>query len=163
MHRVKKYISSRKKIFLHFLWFFFGLLLGYYFGYDHGWEKYIQTPYSHKPTTSPICNALTNITPGSGTKITSPLSVTVTIDNTQSCNWTVFEAQAGILTLKDSNDEILGTGTLTTTSEWMTEQPVVYTGTFEFTKPATDDVTLIIEEEDPSGEGSQTVSIPLTY
>lgn len=110
-----------------------------------------------------MCDALSNITPRSGTKITSPLTVTVTVDNTKSCKWTVFEAQAGTLTIKDSNGKALGTGILTTTGEWMTEQPVTYTGTIEFSEPATDDVTLVITEEDPSGEGGQTVSIPLTY
>lgn len=164
MYKMKKYIHSRKHFFLYLLWFILGLLLGYYLGYDQGWEKYIQSPYSHQQTTvSPICDALTNITPQSETKITSPLTVNVTVDNTKSCKWTVFEAQAGILTLKDSTGEILGSGTLTTSSEWMTEQPVVYTGIIEFTEPATDDVTLIITEEDPSGQGAKTVSIPLTY
>ena len=153
-----------KKTLLYVLWFVFGVLIGYYLGYDHGWEKYIQTPYSHQQTSiTSICDALTKLSPRSGTKITSPLTVSVTVDNTKSCKWTVFEAQAGTLTVKDSNGEILGKGILTTTGEWMTEQPVVYTGTVEFTKPATNDVTLVIEEEDPSGEGSQTVSIPLTY
>lgn len=161
---MRKYIHSRKYFLIYFLWFVLGLLLGYYLGYDHGWEKYIQSPYSHKQTTiSPICDALTNITPQSGTKITSPFTVSVTVDNTKSCKWTVFEAQAGTLTLKDADGQTLGTGLLTTTGEWMTEQPVTYRGMIEFSEPATDDVTLVITEEDPSGEGGQTVSIPLTY
>lgn len=161
---MKKYIHSKKHFLIYFLWFILGLLLGYYLGYDHGWERYIQFPYSHQQTTvTPICDALTEIQPSSGAKITSPLHVSVTIDNTKSCKWTVFEAQAGALTVKDSTGEILGTGILTTNSEWMTEQPVVYTGTVEFIEPSTDDVTLVITEEDPRGESGQTVSIPLTY
>ncbi len=161
---MKKQHPSWKKIFHYLLLFIVGLLVGYYLGFDHGWEKYIQTPYTTQiPTPIPSCDAVTILSPKPGSKITSPLTVTVKVDNTKSCKWTVFEAQAGTLTLKDSNGQILGSGILTTTSEWMTEQPVIYTGTVEFTKPTTDDVTLVIEEEDPSGQGAQIVPIPLTY
>lgn len=161
MLKMKKHFSP---FLLYFLWFIVGLLLGYYLGYDHGWEKSLQTPYSNQQTSiAPTCDALTKITPQSGQKITSPLTVSVTVDNTKSCKWTVFEAQAGTIMLKDSNNHTIGSGILTTSEEWMTDTPVTYTGTISFTKPTTDDVTLIITEEDPSGKGSQTVTIPLTY
>ena len=145
------------------LLFIVGGLLGYYLGYDHGFEKMAAKTNHPQPTSRVTCDALTDMSPQSGEKITSPLTVTVTVDNTKSCNWTVFEAQAGTLTLKDSAGQIISSGTLTTTEEWMTEQPVVYTGTLEFTTPNTSDLTLTITEEDPSGQGAQEVTIPLTY
>lgn len=116
-----------------------------------------------KPQLSDICNALTKITPHEGETVTSPLTVSITIDNRRSCKWTVFEAMAGSVTLKDGNDQIMGTAVLTTTDEWMTDKPVTYTGTLEFPSPPTSELQLVILEEDPSGEGSQTVTIPLNY
>jgi hypothetical protein len=161
----KQKLVSTKRFLLYSLWFILGILLGYYLGYDHGWEKAIPFPYhAQKPTPLPSCDALTNISPKAGDKVASPLTVTVTVDNTKSCKWTVFEAQAGTLSLIDTTNQTIGTGTLTTSEEWMTDQPVVYQGTIEFTTtPASGDLTLKITEEDPSGQGPQEVTIPLTY
>src|SRR6185503_3778654 len=140
---------SWRHLILYLLWFVVGLLLGYYLGYDHGWERQLYKNTS--PSSSITCNALSNISPQSGAKVSSPLVVTMTVNNTKSCKWTVFEAQAGIAELKDSTGQKIGTATLTTTQDWMTDQPVVYTGTIEFTtNPASSDLTLTITEEDPS-------------
>lgn len=142
-----------KKYILYLLLFILGIIIGYLLC--------SQTPSSKTP---PVCDALTNISPKSGDKVTSPITVTVTIDNTKTCKWTVFEAQAGTMEVKDTNGQILGTGTLTTTSEWMTDQPVEYTGTISLSgTPATNDIVLTIKEDDPSGQGSQEVTIPLIY
>lgn len=146
------------KIFL-VLFFVLGILFGYYL---HTKNKPSTKPQTQQPTVS-VCNALTMTNPQKGQKITSPLTVTVTIDNTKSCHWTVFEAQAGTLTLQDNTGKIIGTGRLTTSANWMTDKPVTYTGTIEFTKPETNELQLLIEEENPSGQESQTVTIPLMY
>lgn len=140
----------------------FFLLVGYFLGNRQLSEENVsQNP---QPTMPEICNALSKLSPMPGQKVTSPLTVTVTITNTNTCKWTVFEAQAGTLTLKDKTGQILGTTALTTVDEWMTDQPVNYTGTITFAKkPATTDLILIITEEDPSGQGAQEINIPLTY
>lgn len=161
---VKKEKTHLQKFLFYFLIFIFGSLLGYYLGFNHSWEKYIQTPYSNQQiTTKPSCDALTKIQPNTGEKVTSPLTISVTVDNTKTCKWTVFEAQAGTIVLKDKSGKTLGSGVLKTTDDWMTDQPVTYTGTIKFTTPSSKDLTLTITEEDPSGKGSQTVTIPLYY
>src|SRR6185369_5308191 len=112
------------------------------------------------------CPNLTITTPKQGTKITSPMTVTVIVDNTksQSCHWTVFEAQAGTMTLTDSTGQTIGTGVLTTTSEWMTDKAVIYNGTINLTKiPASSYITLTVTEEDPSGKGGKQITLPLKY
>ena len=161
---MKKEKTRWQNFFFYFLLFIFGLLLGYFLGSHHEFNKYIQTPYTDKiPTSAASCDALSQITPLPGAKVTSPLTVTVTVDNTKNCKWTVFEAQAGTVILKDDTGQTLGNGILQTTEDWMTEKPVTYTATFTFTKPTTHDLTLIITEEDPSGNGTKSEVIPLTY
>lgn len=160
MKKTKK--SSWKQLLLYLVWFIVGILLGYYLGYDLGFEK--NSSATPQPTITITCNALTNISPQAGDKVASPLTVTITVDNRQSCKWTVFEAQAGTFTLKDTTGQTIGSGTLTTTEDWMTENPVVYTGTTEFINtPASSELTLTITEEDPSGMGAQEITIPLSY
>lgn len=163
---VKRGISP-KQLFVCLVLFVAGLVLGYYLGYDHGFEKVDKTN-SQQPTTVVTCDALTNISPKPEEKVTSPLTITVTVDNTKSCKWAVFEAQAGVALLSDSTGRKIGSTTLTTTEDWMTEQPVVYTGTIEFTQtPASNKLLLEIFEERTSDlaaeENGQSISIPLTY
>lgn len=126
------------------------------------------------PTVTPIsqakaqatCPALTVITPQPGQQVSSPLPVSVIVDNRNpKCHWTVFEAQAGSMEIKDKNGTVLGTGILTTTNpNWMTVNPVTYKGTITFTRPAGKKLSLTITEENPSGRpGAQQITIPLTY
>ncbi len=109
--------------------------------------------------------ALTVVSPQPGSTQTVPLSVKVIVDNGshQNCTWTVFEAQAGIIQLFDSAGIAVGSGTLTTTADWMTDDPVEYTGEI----PAIAIVPpgpgkLVITEEDPAGMGdAQTIEVPI--
>ncbi len=100
------------------------------------------------------CKAIKIIKPSNGQKIVSPLEVHVIVDNTSpKCHWTVFETQAGTMSLKDNTGQAIGTGILKTTSDWMTNQPITYTGNITFANnPSSDDLILTIFEENPSGQ-----------
>jgi hypothetical protein len=99
---------------------------------------------------------------------TAPISVTAVVDNTNmqalGCSWTVFEAQAGTIELKDGNGTVLGFGLLTTTQDWMTASPVTYTGQVTSNSvfaPGTP-LTLVFTEENPSGDGiPDTLVVPV--
>jgi hypothetical protein len=143
------------------------LLVGGLYGIKRG--KLANNPSlpSSLPTPTKIsCTALTLNSPTSNQKVTSPLSVTVTVDNTnKNCRWTVFEAQAGTIEVIDENKTIIGQGVLTTEDDWMTDQPVTYKGSITFTKePSGKVLHLQIREEDPSGKlDPQILTFPLTY
>jgi hypothetical protein len=102
------------------------------------------------------------------TRHAAPISVTAVVDNTNmqalGCSWTVFEAQAGTIELKDGNGTVLGFGLLTTTQDWMTASPVTYTGQVTSNSvfaPGTP-LTLVFTEENPSGDGiPDTLVVPV--
>lgn len=117
---------------------------------------------THTPT-SPI-SCLRIISPQKNQLIISPLTVTVVVDNTSNtCHWTVFEAQAGTIEIVDDEGTTIGTSALKTTDNWMTNKAVTYEGIVIFTKaPASDNIVLQITEENPSGKPNpQTVTLPL--
>lgn len=109
------------------------------------------------------CAAVTVITPKSQTTTSSPLSISLIVDNSNtSCHWTVFEAQAGIAELLDENNHIIGKTVLTTNDDWQLSKPVPYNGTISFTEKSNKHITLTITEENPSGKSNpQMLSIPL--
>lgn len=110
---------------------------------------------------------LTVISPLSNTIVSSPLIANAIVNNTNKtalgCSWTVFEAQAGVASLVDSTGTQVGFALLQTTSDWMTDGPVPYTGTITFSaQPAPGPLSLVITEDNPSGEGTPSVlTIPL--
>lgn len=108
--------------------------------------------------------------PLAGASVSFPLSVTAIVDNTDAvelgCSWTMFEAQAAFMELKDEDGAVLATGVLDTGEEWMTTGPVNFSGTLSPANPvpAGTLLTLVINEEDPSdGEAGapSVVSVPL--
>lgn len=108
--------------------------------------------------------------PLSGASVSFPLSVTAVVDNSDAielgCSWTMFEAQAAFMELKDEDGAVLATGVLDTGEEWMTTGPVNFSGTLSPANPvpAGTLLTLVINEEDPSdGEAGapSVVSVPL--
>ncbi len=121
------------------------------------------------PIPSPIkaqCTAVTLLSPQENQKVSSPLAITVTVDNrNKDCRWTVFEAQAGTLRLLDESKTVIGEGVLTTSGDWMTNEPVMYNGIITFEKsPVGKKLELQIIEENPSGKpDSQILTFPLTY
>ncbi len=107
--------------------------------------------------------ALSVVSPLPNTTVSFPLEVKVIVDNTNApdCRWTVFEAQAGFISLSDVNGPIalVGSSALTTTDDWMTTSPVTYTTTLTPVSNPTGTVTITFNEEDVKGDGNaQTAS-----
>lgn len=126
--------------------------------------------------------------PTIGTTASFPLPIKGIIDNrnrtTLGCSWTVFEAQAGtVRAFANINNQgwksvsywadnqsgaIAGPIPLMTTGDWMTESPVNVSGTVWLDPkvgkiPVGTPMKLVIEEEDPSGMGGETLEIPFVY
>lgn len=112
---------------------------------------------------------LTLQTPTSGQSIvtTAGIDVAGVVDNSEreilGCSWTVFEAQAGVVYVKDGNGNDVAKPTpFTTIEEWMTDAPVNYFAHIDILNNYTGDALVIINEENPSGEGvSKTISLPI--
>lgn len=95
-------------------------------------------------------------------------TVDATLDNGErevlGCSWTAFEAQSGVVYVKDGRGADLAKPTpLTTKQEWMTDAPVNYFADINILNGYTGPALIIINEEDPSGEKvSKTISFPVT-
>lgn len=104
-------------------------------------------------------------TPVAGGAVSQTIEVKATVDNrkaTPQCSWTVFEAQAGVVQIRDAQGAVLGQGMLTTQDDWMTSEPVHYTGSVVLSATPSGNVTLVVTEENPSGEGTpDSVTLPL--
>lgn len=134
-----------------------------------------RAPRQSEPTQTPdvatsLCPtpALTVTSPTKGALVSTPITLSAIVDNrnqSPSCAWTVFEAQAGTVTAIDTLGNQVGAGILSTTDEWMTTSPVTYTATVDITgKPETNNIALVITEENPSGEGTpKTITTPVTF
>lgn len=110
--------------------------------------------------------AITISEPEANFAVTFPLTVKATVHNAEqkACSWTMFEAQAASMEVKDSTGKVVATGVLMAKGEWMTDAPVSFEGTLK----SVDGVTprgvldLVITEENPSGmKDSQTITIPV--
>lgn|SRR5574343_34819 len=79
------------------------------------------------------------------------------------CSWVAFEAQAGVVYVKDGNGNDVSKPTpLTTAMDWMTDDPVLYTANIQILNGYTGDAIVIINEENPSDEMvSKTISFPI--
>lgn len=117
------------------------------------------------PSKAPLkCFAINVVSPKPNTKISSPLKLEVIVDKSNGCKWTVFEAQAGSVTIKDSNGNELGQGVLKTTQDWMASTPVTYTADIIVKSSTTASGTISISEENPSGAtNSLTLTYPVTF
>jgi hypothetical protein len=98
---------------------------------------------------------LTVNSPLVGSTVTFPLSINATVDNSNTsaaCSWTVFEAQAGPIVIKDGAGNTLATSFLATTANWMTTAPTVYTATIaSLSNPNySGPLNIIFEEENPA-------------
>ncbi len=91
------------------------------------------------------------LSPKDGAKVKSEIAVSAVVDNVdrvkRGCSWGVFEAQAGTIIARDKNNEVVGTGVLTTKSEWMTEQPVSYESVISVQAGFTGPITLSFVED----------------
>lgn len=136
----------------------FGIFLCILFGGIVLWMRNPLLPHPTEKlatTPAPTCQPLTVITPKSGEKITSPLSISVIVDNTacSSSHWTVWEAQAGTVTLEDNNGKVLGRAVLKTQDDWTLQKPTPYNAVIQYSaRPDSGNLKLIIQEENPSGK-----------
>jgi hypothetical protein len=116
--------------------------------------------------TTPACQAVRLIKPTPNSTITQQyIDVEVFVDNSNPpCRWTVFEALAGRIEIKDTTGAIVGKGALTTTENWMTKEPVTYRAQIVL-DPETKkgQLTLNVIEDNPSGAPGQKVSFPIQY
>ena len=124
------------------------------------------TPVVKSPDkTVASCHALTIISPQKNEQVTRDFTIKAIVNNSNSaCHWAVFEAQAGTIEIKDSNNTLVATSTLKTTDNWMTNNPVTYTGAISLDANTPHGyLTLFIHEESPNGNPGKTVSVPLQY
>lgn len=128
---------------------------------------YLKPKKSTVNKTMPVtaCQALTIVTPHNNDTVTSTFTVTAIVDNRNlNCHWTVFEAQAGTITVKDQTGATVGTGVLHTSDTWTTDNPVTYSGEITLApNTAHGTIQLIITEENPSGQPGKTRTISLQY
>lgn len=159
-------VSLTTTIFLVFLGIIIGILGTYYIniyynnaGVNNGLSGTTPMPQNQQ------CDAVTITNPTKGQKITSPITVTAIVENAnKKCQWVVFEGQAAYMELKDATGNILGTGNLITTDDWMTNQAVTYTGDISFDETqATPHLVLILHEDDPSSQSQKQITLPLSY
>jgi hypothetical protein len=169
--KAKKKLPSQI-ILIIFVGIIAGMGIGYFFGSHRDWreedgndDNVQQNHFINRSNKMDGCSALQITSPQKGQQATSPLTVTAIVDNTNhKCHWTVFEAQAGSIEVRNSKGQVIGKGKLTTQAAWMNEQPVTYTGTVTFNSAeATPSLTLVINEENPSGQPGQQINFPLNY
>ena len=131
-------------------------------------------PVAEKPTPKPqgpqatyvgcTPKAMTILEPVPGATVTLPFTVKARVHNAErpDCPWTVFEAQAASMRLLDTNGATVGTGILMTSQDWMTDGSIEFTGDIPAIAVVQGQATLIITEENPSGEGTpEEIMIPL--
>ena len=129
-------------------------------------NKKVITPTEEKSTSH--CGFTVN-SPLPGSIVTFPLFINAVVDNINSktlgCSWTVFEAQAGGVVVKDSTGAILATSTMNTTEDWTTSNPVTYTSTIPtLSNPSyAGPLTIVFTEDNPSGNPNpDTLSVSVT-
>lgn len=120
---------------------------------------------SPSPTTTATCQALTIVKPQPNETVSKNFSVAAVVDNRNpKCHWSVFEAQAGAIEVKDSNGQLVGNGVLKTTDNWMTSAPVTYSGDILLNANTPhENLIITINEENPNGIPGKTVTLPVTY
>lgn len=103
--------------------------------------------------------------PSSTTIVSFPIIVTAEVNNKdagENCRWTVFEAQAGSVSLTDSEGTLVSNGVLRTLDDWMSDGPVVYKAVLNLDKgPKSKNMTVTINEEKPSGETGQKLEFDI--
>lgn len=118
---------------------------------------------------------LTINSPAANAHVSFPLTVTGTIDNTNSsalgCSWTMFEGQAGTAQLYffdqgNNNWHVLGNPIIVPVSNWMTVGPVSFTIPVNFNNSGLglssgNPMKITFTEENPSGATPDTFDLPL--
>lgn len=119
------------------------------------------TPNEQVATSTPagIVDLITVDSPLPNSLVSSP----ITISGKARGPW-YFEASAPV-TLKDIDGVTIAQGYVTAQGDWMTEEFVSFTGTLSFTAPLSDTGTLVLKNDNPSGEPSldKFVNIPVRF
>lgn len=112
------------------------------------------------------CQGIEIASPAANSQVTFPLTITGTVHPTgNSGPWTVFEANAGSVVVKDSNGAVKSVPKpLSLYVEWMNSDPKPFSVTIPALTgtPATNTLTLFFSDDDPSGENPHFCSIPVT-
>ena len=97
--------------------------------------------------------------PRPNTGVKSPLTITGKARG----SW-FFEASFPIK-IYDENENLLGTGVASTTSDWMTSEFVPFTASLKFKTPTTKKGKLVLEKDNPSGlpENADNLQIPVVF
>lgn len=110
---------------------------------------------------------LTVYEPVSGSGVGPHFVISSVVDNNErdsiGCGWVVFEAQAGVVYVKDGQGRDIAKPTpLTTVMDWMTDDPVIYSANIEILNDYKGKALVIINEESPSDEDlPKTLTFPL--
>lgn len=102
--------------------------------------------------------------PMAGSEVSFPLTVRFKVENrlNRGCSWTMFEAQAGVVSLQDEQGKEYAFQPLTASGDWMTDGPVEFSAVLAPTSSVPTRLRLVIDEEDPSGLGEvRTVTVPV--
>ncbi len=112
------------------------------------------------------CQGIEIASPAANSQVTFPLTITGTVHPAgNSGPWTVFEANAGSVVVKDSTGAIKSTPkALPIYVDWMNSNPKPFSVTIPALTgtPATNALTLFFSDDDPSGENPHYCSIPVT-
>jgi hypothetical protein len=103
------------------------------------------TPVTPVATTTPVNGDIQVTNPKSGQTISSP----VTLTGSARGNW-FFEASAPVK-IYDSNNKLLGSGTINADGEWMTTNFVPFSDTITFATSSTPTGKIVFEKDNPSG------------
>jgi hypothetical protein len=123
---------------------------------------------TNEKMTQKITNCgLTVVQPLESEILGSKFEIETILDNTKrdelGCSWTSFEAQAGVVYVKDLNGkDIADPIPLATSQDWMTPNAVEYKAQINIKNSYTGQAIIVINEEDPSGEKiSKNISFPV--
>jgi hypothetical protein len=112
-------------------------------------------------TVSPatLSDTIEVASPLPGAAVASPL----VISGRARGSW-FFEASAPV-ELKDASGVVIAHGTLQATSDWMTADFVPFTGTLTFSAPSTSTGTLVLKNDNPSGDPAKEkrLEIPVRF
>lgn len=129
-------------------------------------DPIIPPPSDTTPPPTIACQGIQINTPIAGAQVTFPLTITGIVHPTgNSGPWIVFEANAGSVVVKDSTGAIKSTPkALPIYVDWMNSNPKPFSVTIPALTgtPATNNLTLFFNDDDPSGENPHYCSIPVT-
>ncbi len=108
-------------------------------------------------TYAGICPGFIVTSPAAGSTIAFPLTMNATVHpaGSPAGSWGVFEGQAGSVTIKDTQGNVLSqTIPLTLTQDWMTADPISFSVTVPSIAPQPAGSTIYVEfnDDDASGE-----------